>query len=616
MYLPRFSCASLRCLSVRKVLTALSLAIAFPLYAGPSTNVEGLKLTSTYECISVYLSFSGDSNENSQTRIEYRKEGESAWKLGHDLVVDRRQQVTGGTKTHFGTYDNPYCNQWRGSLVGLKPNTSYEVKVTLEDTDGVKGSPATATIKTRNDVIALGKGATYYVSPQGSDAGAGTLEEPFKTIQTAMTRIQEGDTVYIREGTYEEEVRIGTSGSEENWVTILPHAKEKVTLKGPSSSILINFSESIHHVRIQGLTITGGRMGVNIAKDCSDIVIEDCLITECFDKLIAVREDTSNIVLQRNTVVRKQDGAPGHIIGFYNAAGGGHIVRNNTIKDESGVMRASKKYWDAIGGSQNFQVPGFMAKDSDIYNNQISGSNDDGIETEGGNVNIRIWGNTIEGGSNGYVGIAAAPTMIGPLYVFRNTIYGGRSGALKLGQSSTGTMFFYHNTLHTTNTTAFCQTNEGLDNLIAKNNIICAGRYTVELYDKDKRNYVFDYNAHHGSDPTRFVKWQDNKDSYTTFSAFQTLQQEANGHGIDAATEWVDLEKFNFRLKPTSVLIDSGVVIPGFNDPASAWAFKGDKPDLGAFEAPNKREVPPEPIVAEPSAPAAEPKKEPANPPS
>jgi parallel beta-helix repeat protein len=46
-------------------------------------------------------------------------------------------------------------------------------------------------------------GGIYVVSPDGDDAGSGSLEEPFRTIQKGMDAAQPGDTVFIRGGYYD-----------------------------------------------------------------------------------------------------------------------------------------------------------------------------------------------------------------------------------------------------------------------------------------------------------------------------------------------------------------------------------------------------------------------------
>ncbi|MBS1563328.1 MAG: DUF1565 domain-containing protein, partial [Bacteroidetes bacterium] len=42
----------------------------------------------------------------------------------------------------------------------------------------------------------------YYVANNGDDTHAGTISQPFLTIQRAQTAVTAGDTVYVRGGTY------------------------------------------------------------------------------------------------------------------------------------------------------------------------------------------------------------------------------------------------------------------------------------------------------------------------------------------------------------------------------------------------------------------------------
>lgn len=52
-----------------------------------------------------------------------------------------------------------------------------------------------------------------------------------------------------------------------------------------------------------------------------------------------------------------------------------------------------KRVNDTFGGSSNFSFEGSPNRDSDIYGNLISHVWDDAIESEGANMNVRIWGN-------------------------------------------------------------------------------------------------------------------------------------------------------------------------------------------------------------------------------
>src|SRR3954464_12258061 len=44
--------------------------------------------------------------------------------------------------------------------------------------------------------------STYYVSTAGSDQNAGADTAPWRTLQAAADRVQAGDTVVVRAGTY------------------------------------------------------------------------------------------------------------------------------------------------------------------------------------------------------------------------------------------------------------------------------------------------------------------------------------------------------------------------------------------------------------------------------
>lgn len=91
---------------------------------------------------------------------------------------------------------------------------------------------------------------------------------------------------------------------------------------------------------------------------------------------------------------------------------GNIVIRYNRVYSQNG-----NRYNDVFGAGANFSFKGFPGPDSDIYGNDIADCWDDGIEAEGGNQNVRIWGNRID---RTFVGIAVATSSLGPVYVFRN----------------------------------------------------------------------------------------------------------------------------------------------------------------------------------------------------
>ncbi|MHB1155444.1 MAG: galactose-binding domain-containing protein [Phycisphaerales bacterium] len=135
--------------------------------------------------------------------------------------------------------------------------------------------------------------------------------------------------------------------------------------------------------------------------------------------------------------------------------GGGHnIFRYNEITTSNGHF-----YNDAIGGGENFSLGGVPGSDSDVYGNIATHCYDDGLEIEGGGMNVRVWGNYVDQTATG---ISSACVAMGPLYIFRNVyntsrhLYNrtldtdDRLGFGKAGDGTTyggGRRYSLHNTL-------------------------------------------------------------------------------------------------------------------------------------------------------------------------
>lgn len=75
---------------------------------------------------------------------------------------------------------------------------------------------------------------TYYVAPTGSDSTTGlSLYSPFKTLGKAMMKAVAGDTVFVRGGTYREEVTAATNaGSAGNYIKVMAYNSEVPVIKG------------------------------------------------------------------------------------------------------------------------------------------------------------------------------------------------------------------------------------------------------------------------------------------------------------------------------------------------------------------------------------------------
>ncbi|MEI7463656.1 MAG: hypothetical protein WCK03_04665, partial [Candidatus Taylorbacteria bacterium] len=104
----------------------------------------------------------------------------------------------------------------------------------------------------------VSQAATYYISPTGNDANIGSLNYPIATIQTAINRAKNGDTIFLGNGIY--------SGTNNNNLQITNITLTITSSNGPKSTFvdggqnkLFTISSSgTNNVTIEGITFTNG----------------------------------------------------------------------------------------------------------------------------------------------------------------------------------------------------------------------------------------------------------------------------------------------------------------------------------------------------------------------
>ena len=102
----------------------------------------------------------------------------------------------------------------------------YYYVVTAYNTAGESGNSNEASAKPARVPT------TYYVSPSGSDSAAGTLEQPFATVQHGVNQLLAGDTLILRAGSYHESVTLARSGTAGAPITLAAYSGETPTLIG------------------------------------------------------------------------------------------------------------------------------------------------------------------------------------------------------------------------------------------------------------------------------------------------------------------------------------------------------------------------------------------------
>ncbi len=521
----------------------ITLALICPCLGSAQDSSDGTYTVATYECLGIYHT----AESHGDCQVRYRERGSNAWQRGLDLVYDPRD------------------GQYRGSLVGLQPETQYEIALTHGDTKVITQG------RTRSDRFPIGR------------------------------------TTRIKSGVHRETLRVETSGTPDGYHLLVADGHATIDVMNAADYSIVVDAD---YVIVRGLELkNAARHGILIGKDRHDIVIEDCRITFWgriggpqtygnvgnMDSAIYANRGAGRLTIQRNLIENPRGASnnwdDGHPAGpqaiSLNNSSGENVIRYNEIRSSE-----DRGFNDAIGGSSNFSFEGSPNCDSDIYGNIIANVWDDAIESEGANRNVRIWGNYTH---HTFQHIAVACTSKGPLYIFRNVFGLSRrthrdplgGSMIKVGQRDEfggGRRFIFHNTAIQPRGSFHVFSGHVNPNTVTRNNVFdCPGRLTSSRDAEPPSD--FDYDLFTGMDRGNAVERRGirGKPAFipsTNLEFFPAL--------TTTKIEWgkVDIQQGDRTVTLTdpvvtvpNPILDAGVVLPGFNED-----FVGDAPDLGAFE--------------------------------
>lgn len=214
------------------------------------------------------------------------------------------------------------------------------------------------------------RAASYYVSPTGNDANAGTLAAPWRTVKKAAATVRPGDVVNLRAGAYREMVRLTRSGTAAKKIVFRSHPGEAAVLDGtglslPASSAplfhLLNCSHvTIENLEFRNLATVSDRtvpMGILIEGSGAGIRLNNCQVHH----------------IQQNNRKKYQFKANAHGIAAYGTAASpisGLVIENCRIHD----LR--------LGASEALVLNGNVT-DFQILNNSVRDCNNIGIDLIG-----------------------------------------------------------------------------------------------------------------------------------------------------------------------------------------------------------------------------------------
>lgn len=370
-------------------------------------KLHGLNLETqaTFESASVYLN---DADSSLDYSVYYRPIGTTVWLPTMPLVSTPNLPIP------------------RTSLLGLKEATLYEVIV-----------------QSNGEVVA---------------------EQTFKTMATdvpiAKTVVLEGGPVRIQE-----------RGSADGWIRFVASRPVDGGLDSDNAITI----EGAAYVILEGLNVRGGKYNAIQIKDSQNIRVINCDISnwgrageQKFERLgwiydasgKSINRDSGvhiwgshSVVVERCYIHDPVGRANSWVFSHPGGPNAVYVVENeNTVIRYNDFIGSDVHRWnDIIESAQNGSPEGGFCKDADIYGNTMLYANDDGMELDGGQMNIRVWGNHIEGT---FCGVSTAPSFHGPSYIFNNLIAnaGDRWGLYGDGVKNVntnggqGSVYVMHNT--------------------------------------------------------------------------------------------------------------------------------------------------------------------------
>ena len=468
------------------------------------------------------------------------------------------------------------------------------------------------------------EGSVYWVAIDGDDAGPGTRDEPWATLQHAADSVGPGATVYVGEGAYEQRVEIRGSGTPGRPITFAVAPGERVVLDGsslevpPGQNAMIAI-DSQHFVTIRGFEITGYR------SDVSGHVPIGILVTGAADHVRLA----GNVVHDMGTTFQGRNGGDAHGIAVFGTAGDHPIEEVEIVDNElANLTLGSSEALVVNGNVKDFRIEGNKVHDTDnigidvigfegtapdptvdqardgivrgnvvwnvdSYGNPAYGNDRsaDGIYIDGGR-DILVEGNTIHDVNIGielaseHAGRSTRNVTARNNLVYDSTAIGIAIGGYDRRRGSTEDCVIVNNTVVNTDGIELLVQFDTRNNVIANNVIVAGARHVFVQNDyRENEGNVLDHNLYFSVDGSSTGTWQWKGVGYDDFDRWSTRSGN-DRHSTFADPGFEDAAAQDFSLRAGSRAVDAGAFLAA----SGATDLRGDPRaqaagiDLGAFE--------------------------------
>lgn len=592
---------------------------------------------------------SGDTNRNAVVAVTYRPKGQSTWRQALPLLRIGGEFIAGPKPQYGGLnyYNYMVPPGFAGSVLGLEPDTEYEVHFTMRDPDGVDGeAQKTVTVRTRKVPAPAAGGQVYQVYPFSHKGPLGPNE--FIGLMAAYymgadesdhsnvfpPRVRPGDTILVHAGVYKDNRLVyggfdktietygtpfdGTyyltaSGTPDKPIVIKAAGDGEVVFDGNGNATLFNLLAANYNY-FDGITVRNTDVGFLLgikdiagadgftlinsrASNIGRVVQEDWAKAKDYyiaNNVFLGRHDPEHITSWINEKVwGKYPGFPALLTSEYavKVYGQGHVVAHNYIAN----------FHDAIDNAtfgNPSSTPGEYGASVDFYGNDMFNITDNCIELDGGVHNMRAFDNRCA--NTAQLAYSTQPIFGGPAYIYRNISYNNTtSGGLKLLDNPAGVLV-YNNT--------FIGSAGALgpaSNLHFRNNLIVGDGWKQPIFlMKSFTPYSSsDYNGFGPNPVAGSFAWDGppfaSANGGKVHKAYDTLAQYQKGSGQDRHSITLGLDTF-VNVKPTDesdprklyapedldfgLRPGSAAIDRGTILPTITDGFTGKAPDLGAYE--------------------------------
>ena len=197
-------------------------------------------------------------------------------------------------------------------------------------------------------------------------SSGGTLSRPWCTIGHAVDYVAPGDIVYVKNGTYREDVYIKGKNGGENYITFQNYPGHSPVIKGNGVGSGRNKIVGSSFLKFIGFTITDFQQGLFVERS-SNIILQNLTVYDVGHEAVHIRFNSSLVTL-----------------------------RDSIIHDTGKLQRFGEGVY--VGSSPTHQPkhpPYDNTHDILLKGNRIYNTGDECIEAKEGTYNIVIDGNTL-----------------------------------------------------------------------------------------------------------------------------------------------------------------------------------------------------------------------------